>query len=388
MVRSIACVVTLCATVAVAAADPKPAALIGAEPVIAVAAQTGFVDDPVASDGQRLAYLIGDSTKSELHVMTIATKQDQVVDISAVTLHPIALALVGDRALVVGQTDDGQQTATLVELSAHGKVAPGAAVFTVPAATTMTLIMRDGKQRLVVHRAAPTKTGMRHDVQIVALENGRALSTGHLELDATGNDPKLELHVNHWADGFSRAVGTKGGEWDPKENQRTPDGEATYDLATGKFIDKHAIDDLFEQRKRYQVMADAGGVVDFAHMAWDNSAPQIWRNGHPKPVELDQAMQQYDPKSLQGIVAVDGTAWIALKVDPVNADAVARKKADPEYFDIFTVSADGKATRKARVLGTNTRFRLGVIGDKFWLLERSSGFDRGGKSLTLYQLAH
>ncbi len=383
MVRSLACVVTLCAAVAVAAAAPKPATLIGAEPVIAVTAQTGFVDDPVASDGARLAYVLGDSTKSELHVMTIATKQDQVVDISAITLHPIAIALVGDRALVVGQNDDGQQTATLIELSAHGK----AAVYTIPAATTMTLIMRDGKQRLVVHRAAPTKTGTRHDIQIVALDTGRAVASGHLELDATGNDPKLELHVNHWADGFSRAIGTKGGEWDPKENQRTPDGEATYDLATGKFIDKHAIDDLFEQRKRYQVMADAGGVVDFVHMAWDNSAPQVWHNGHPKPVELDQPMQQYDPKSLQGVVAADGSAWLALKIDPVNADAVARQKADPEYFDIFTVSADGKATRKARVLGTNTRFRLGVSGDKFWLLERSSGFDRGGKSLTLYQLA-
>ncbi len=382
MVRSLACVVSLCTAGAVAAA-PKPAALIGAEPVITVTAQTGFVDDPVASDGQRLAYVLGDSTKSELHVMTIATKQDQAVDISAVTLHPIALALVGDRALVIGQGDDGQQTATLVELSARGKVE-----YTIPAATTMTLIMRDGRQRLAVHRAVATKTGTRHDVQILALDTGRALASGHLELDATGNDPKLELHVNHWADGFSRAIGTKGGAWDPKENQRTPDGEATYDLATDRFIDKRAISDLFEQRKRYQVMADAGGVVDFVHMTWDNSAPQLWHNGHPKPVELDQAMQQYDPKSLQGIVAADGSAWIALKVDPVNPDAVARQKADPEYFDVFTVTADGKATRRARILGTNTRFRLGVIGDKFWLLERSNGFDRGGKSLTLYQLAH
>ena len=74
------------------------------------------------------------------------------------------------------------------------------------------------------------------------------------------------------------------------------------------------------------------------------------------------------------------------QADPVNPDAVARKKADPEYLDVFKAGVDGKAVRKMRILATGTRHRFGVIHDKVWLLERSKGFDRGGKSLTFYSI--
>jgi hypothetical protein len=132
-------------------------------------------------------------------------------------------------------------------------------------------------------------------------------------------------------------------------------------------------------------------------MAWDNSGVQIWHAGKTVAVALDQPITNYDPKSLQGFVAADGSAWFVLKMDPVNPDAVARKKADPEYVDVFHVGADGKATRKARVLETGLRVRFGIPGlenggaapataSRFWLLERSSGFERGGKTVTLYQL--
>jgi len=53
------------------------------------------------------------------------------------------------------------------------------------------------------------------------------------------------------------------------------------------------------------------------------------------------------------------------------------------------VGPDGKAPRKARVLAKGVRHRFGLVadkaGDKFWLLERNNGFDRGGRSLTVYQ---
>ena len=65
------------------------------------------------------------------------------------------------------------------------------------------------------------------------------------------------------------------------------------------------------------------------------------------------------------MVLPDGTAWIALKVDPVNPDAVARKKADPEYLDIFRAGPDRKAVRKARVLATGVRHRFGVVKTAF-----------------------
>src|SRR5205814_1866747 len=186
-------------------------------------------------------------------------------------------------------------------------------------------------------------------VELLALENGQRIAPPRsLELEGDVVNKKLELRINHWSDGWTRAYGVKGGEWDPKENQRSPDVEAAYDLVLGKFVETRKIDDLFEQRKRFQALADAGGRVDFVRVA--NDGVQLWRGGKVRIVELDQPLSNYEGKSVQSTVNPDGSAWIALKIDPVNPGAVARKKADPEYLDIFHVGTDGKASRKARVL--------------------------------------
>jgi hypothetical protein len=367
----------------------KPPALVGATEVKHFTTTVGFIDDVVATDDQRLAYVVADaSSKAELHVVTLATGAEQIVDISAVTLHPVGLTLAGPRAFIVGAGEDESQViGAMVELAEQGKKPAGTVVYKIPPATHITVIERDGKPRIAVHRVVATKAGMRHEAELDALENGKRIAGGHpLELDANEGNTKLEFHVNHWADGMTRAIGIKGGEWDRKENARSPDVEATYDLVAGKFIDVTKIADLFEQRRRYQALAEVGTKVEFLRMAWDNSAVQIWHNGKPRAIELDQPITNYDFKTLQGVIGADGSAWIAMKVDKTNPDAVARKKADLEYFDIFRVGTDTKAVRKARIFAPDIRHRFGVVGDRFWLIERNNGFERGGKSLTLYQL--
>ncbi|MEO8703914.1 MAG: hypothetical protein ABI867_27945 [Kofleriaceae bacterium] len=364
------------------AAQPKPVpALVGATELAKLTTPAGFIDDAVAAEGDRFAYVVADSsTKAELHVITLATKAEQVVELSAITLQPTAIELVGARALVIGVNTEGKQVAAMVEL-AKGKVA-----YKVAPATTITVITREGKRRIAVHRATTTAAGVRHEVELLAIETGSRLAARSLELAGGTTNKALDLRVNHWSDGFTRAYGIKGGEWDRKENQRSPDSEATYDVITAK-LDKKKIDDLFEQRRRFQALADAGGQLDFVRLGWDSKGLQAWRAGKPRELELDQPLATYDAKSLQGEVTSDGSVWLALKVDPVNPDAVARKKADPEYLDVFRAPADGKAARKARILAQGTRHRFGIItGDKFLLVERNQSMERGGKSLTLYQL--
>jgi hypothetical protein len=285
---------------------------------------------------------------------------------------------MGPRVFVTGLNENNEQIAALVDL------ATGKAIYKVAPATHITVITRDGQPRIAVHRL----TGGKHQVEIDALETGWRIAAGRpFELDDKGVNKATDFRVNHWSDGWTKAYGIKGGDLDRKENQRTPDTEATYDLVTGKVMDKKPITDLFEQRKRFQALESSktDASIDFVRMSWDNSAIVEWRAGKALPITLDQNLAQYDPKSLQGILVPDG-AWIALKVDPVNAEAVARKKADPEYFDIFKAGADGKAVRKARVLATGVREQLGLMRDQLYLLERSAGFDRGGKKLTIYAI--
>jgi hypothetical protein len=376
-----------------AGAQPKSTAppLVGATEIVKKTAPTGFIDDAIASDETRLAYVVGDaSTGSELHLVNVATQAETVVDLAAVTVHPISVALFGPRVFVVGQNEDGAQIAALVEPTADAAKptvkSPPKIVYKLGPATDITVVTRDGKPRIALHRATSAMTGMKHEVELDAVETGKRVAAGHaIELDGKDANKKLELTVNHWSDGYTRAHGIKGGEWEKKEDQRSPDVEATYDLVAGKFVEQTKIEDLFAQHKRFQTLAEVHDRVDFLHMTWDNSTVQIWRAGKPVGVTLDQPINNYDPKSLQGFVAADGSAWFVLKTDPVNPDAVARKKADPEYVDVFHATADGKAERKARVLETGVRVRFGTMGsDRFWLLERSSGFERGGKTLTLY----
>lgn len=380
-------------SVAALAAGPAPEnpPLVGATEVVAIAPQPGlFVDDPVASDAQRLAYVLADDAgKTELHVLTVATNQEAVVDLAAVTHHPTALHLVGERAFVIGD-DDGKPHAALVELAAHGKSRPaGTVVYKLGPASQIAVITRAGKTRVAIDRETPTDAGTRHEVELVAIETGRRIASGRpFEVDGTGYDKQLDFHVNHWSDGMTLAYGIKGGEWDRKEDQRSPDTEATYDLVSGRIVAKKPIQDLFEQRKRFQVLASAGGTLDFLRMKWNNSVVQIWHGGAKTDAVLDQPIATYAPKSLQGVVEPDGSAWIALAVDPVNPAAVAHQKTDPEYLDVFHAGSDGKAERVARVLAPGLHEQFGVMGhDRFWLLERSSGFARGGRKLTLYQLA-
>lgn len=370
---------------------PKPNVpeVVGATEVVKLTATGGFVDDAVAVDDARIAYVVSDAaSKAELHVYTIATKADATVDLAAVTLTPVDLAFVGkERMLVIGKTDDGNKMAALVELNPNLKKR---VVYKLAAATDMAIITRDGAKRLAVHTVGAGAGGaIKHTVELVSLETGKRVGAQRsLEVGEDGTNAKLGFRVNHWSDGYSKAHGIKQGEWDRKENERAPDFETTYDLVTGKFVDKQKIGDLFEQRRRFQTLASAelNGRTDIVRMNWDNATVQLWRAGKLRTIELDQAITQYDPKSLQGVIAADGSAWLMFKVDPTNQEAVARKKADPQYVDIFRVTADGKtATRKARVLAHEVRMRFGAVGEKFWLVERNNGFERGGKWVALYQ---
>lgn len=408
MLRATSWIVALVASTAVAAAQPgrapgppapKPVErpvpnvppLVGGTEVLRLTTPTGFIDDAVAAQGDRLAYVVADAaTKAELHVVSLASKAElAVVDLAPVTLQPIELHFVGARLLVLGRTDDGRVHGALVELADKGKGKPaGTVVYKIAPATHLTVITRDGKPRVAVHRATKTAAGgTRHEVELLALDTGRRVGAVRaLELDGADTHKPQEFRVNHWSDGWTRAHGIKAGEWDRKEDQRSPDAEATYDFVTGK-LTKIKITDLFEQRRRFQALADADGRLDFVRVAQDWSGVQVWSAGKPVSLKLDQPFATYDNKSLQGMVEPDGSAWLVLQVDPVNADAVARKKADPEYVDVFRASRDGQAVRKMRVLAHMARVRFGVIGDKVWLLERNKGFERGGKSLAIYQLA-
>jgi hypothetical protein len=385
------------------AADSKLPQIEGANELMKLTASAGFVDDvaAVSSDNQRLAYVVADtSPKAEVHVVQFGcakcadNKQEIVVDVSAVTLRPTQLRLVGaNRVFVIGAAPDGSGNGNgngvaNTQVAALFDLATKKPVYKLGPAVAINVMKADNTQRVFAHFVDVTPKGEMHHIEKFSLENGKRLMKAKgLEL-VNGYEKRIGLKVNHWDESWTRAVGLKDGAWVKKEDQRSPDTEAIYDLKLGRYVVDKPVTDLFEQRKRFASLADSNGTADFLRMAADNGSIQLWHAGQVKTIELDQPLASYDPKSLQGVVNADGSEWVALEVDPVNVEAVARKKADPEYLDVFKVGADGKAVRKARVLGKGVRFRFGVLGVRnFWLLERSPGSDRGGRALTIYSFA-
>jgi hypothetical protein len=254
-------------------------------------------------------------------------------------------------------------------------------------------VLWQGQPRAALHRVTIKTAGkgtVTHALELVDLDKGKRIGKLHsLVLDGAGNAARLDFHVEFWWHGFADAAGVKGGHWDPEENQRTPDVAADYDLLEEKFSTS-PIDDPIKFAKRTQVLAARPSPTDmvFARMADDLSGLELWAGGTPNDLALDQDAAQYDPASLISIVDAKYQPWLVLEVDPTNAAAVKRKRADPQYIDLFAIDSTAmKAVRKGRVLAAPKKhYASGALGDEWWLFERSVGFDRGGTSITIYKL--
>jgi hypothetical protein len=373
-------------TTAAQPVKPKPPAqtLVGVTEGFRFTPETGFVDDPIGTDGTRVAFVVADTAGTAvLHVVDTSGKELAApIDLKAITLVPKSLTFVGDRVLVTGG-EVGTELAALVDLT--GKV-----IYKTPVTTRASVITRDGKVRVALFTAAETKTGAtKYTVELRAAETGKRVGKPRtIEVDASHKSAKLDFRVNHWTSGWTRVVGTKAGGWNKKEDQQSPDVEVAYDMVTGKFGATTEITDVLAQRKRFSTLAASSGKDAFVRMKDDLSEIELWKNGEKTVVALDQPLVAYGDarRSLDVAFGGDGAAWIALQVDPVNVEAVKRKKADPEFWDLFAVDAAGKGTRRARVYAGGTRFDFGFVGSTLWIIDRNVGFDRGGKSLAFYTL--
>ncbi|MEZ4365490.1 MAG: hypothetical protein R2939_04270 [Kofleriaceae bacterium] len=400
--RAVSLVLAAAASVAaVAAAAPAPHApraparrpslppMVGLTEQWSVRPTEGFIDDAIASDGQRLVYVIADSAGSAVaHVLDLATKSElATLELAPVTPRPTTVALVGDAVLTIGTDDDGRDVA--------GVVTPeGGIAWRVGPVDRITPITRDGVAALALVTRTDVRGGARFTVELRAVATGKRLGkVRSLDLDATGRVGKLGFTVNHWTEGGTRAVGILEGTWDRKQDQRAPDREATYDLVRGEFTAKATIVDVVAHRRRLLELAGLapGGLAPaFARLSPDRTTLSVWQAGRAREITLGEPLAQYQPASLElATVGTGPTApvWLALQVDPTNAGAVARKRADPEYWDLFAVDG-GVATRRGRLLATGQHLTFGMATDAVaWVLERNVGFDRGGKSLRLVAVA-
>jgi hypothetical protein len=375
-------------------AKPKPknapAPLVGLTQTQRIEPASGLIDVAIAADGAGLlAYVAADAAShAEVHVFDIATGTDvRVVDVSAFTTAPSRLWFTGKGKdapiLVVGppaSAIDGTQSTVQKAWLLDPKAKKGPRAF--GPGEAIVLAERKGKRFVAVRTSKVGKKGTVYTFTRFDLKKGKKIGKPKtLTLDGG-------FTFHHWtADGMI-AVGTKEGDFDKKEDVRLPDSEAWFDGLdpAAKKPTVSAIKDPMAHARRWQTLATEGGRSLFARVADDLDGVELWRDDQPAKLALDQPWQQYEPKSLSFGVGDDGTVWIGLAVDPWNREAVGRKKADADYFDVFRVDG-ANAIRVGRVLAPKGRFAIGATAGQVWLLERNVGFDRGGKTLTFYSTA-
>ena len=359
---------------------PPPAELVGLTQTGSLIPDRGFVDDPVASDGTRLAVVVTDGAGLvEAKVLGPDGVSHASINLAAVIPTVRRLYLMGTRLFVVA--DDpagGPVTAALIELD--GKVVRRHA-----RATDLAVRRIGGKDTVVAYSRSTGGGGEQHQIALYDLVSAKKIAKrgGKVLVGADGRDKKLDLRVDYWLDDYTVVAGLRGGVWRKHEDQRSPDTRALYDLVTGAWVKDEPIADLHAHARDLETLVAHSGERAFVNVPGGGDL-EVWRDGGVTRVALDPPLATYDPSTARLALRGD-RVWISLVVDPVNPAAVARKKADPEYLDLFEVVGT-RAIRRARVLAPEKKLTWGWSGDTLWVLEKNVGFARGGKALRFYRL--
>jgi hypothetical protein len=371
---------------AVQAADPPT--IQSGTLVKSVVPEHGFIDDPFAFDGAggRLAYVSADAAShAEIIVLDLAQRaQLMSVDISAFTTAPIEIefALAGDHFFVIEQPGKtGPKRAAL--MSASGKIVRTFG----PADDIVRAVVAD-QAAVVLYTTSEARAKRRpkfvqHTVEVRGLATGKRIGKRTtLSTDLTGHSKQLDFTFRYWANGYTSAVGIKGGTWDRREDQRSPDAEGWYDMPTRKFSRQMKIENVVDHTKRMQELSGHPNESAFLEVAQDLSGIRLVSEDKPTAsVSLDIPFHRYDRTTLRYRRSADGGFLFPLAVDPVNPDAVARKRADKVWLDLYELAPGAtKAKRRARLHLADKRDVMWRATNRYWaVVPRHVGFDRGGK---------
>ena len=358
----------------------------------------GFVDSPVTFDaaGGRLLYVNTDAAElCELVVWDLGSKTEVMrIDLKPFTTAPLAVHDVvdGEHFLVVARgAAEGTVAAAIVDRK-------GAVTRKFGPATDIVRVQYEGEDAVgaylreeVAGKKKNDRPVVRHTIDVFALRSGKRLGKrAIITTDPDGFSKKLDFRVNHWLLGYTRAVGIKGGEYDKKEDQRSPNVEAWYDAPRATFARKTPVADVVEHTKRLQILAQHPNESTFVAIASDLSGLVLYADGAaPTPIELAEPFRHYLHTSFLPQPAQPGQPlFFTLEIDPVHPDAVERKRAEEKWLDLYMLAPGNKrAERLARLPLDDDQpgYRWRARSTRWVLVPRHVGFERGGGSLLIYE---
>lgn len=381
------------AAIVSASALAQPAA-----PIFTLKPDKGFIDDPVALDGNkgRLALLRTDSASfARIEVIELETGKS-VLTVPAGDPQQLFERLLfagrGGVVLVTRHPSTGKRTAQ--HFGADGKPLGLAGPY-----TDFGLAVRGGQTFLIGwdQRAGGGDTKIvvsQHQMDGLArVGKARALTiTRQGELKETG------LKVLAWQDGFTQILGQKTGGYDKKRDVRVPDRAAVFDVLQSAYVFEQEIGDVIAWASANVLRRNRPNRTSFVVVADDEKGLLIVdAMGRRTPAPLPVEFHLFDPRSLvEQEDPLAGVLNFSLSIDPLNPDALGRQKADPEFLHVFAVrpqprsasAATGIAVTKVLETALDHRPASWTASGKFVaVLRKHKSFSRGGDELQVFAAA-
>ena len=317
--------------------------------------------------------------------------------------------LPDDKILVVMRDLEtrGQYTASIYSLKTHAEVpVPGG----IGPATEISLTTIDGVLAIVaVSKPGPQSPqdprsllSSEYKFSAFSAATGKPLAQRTYKLDEEGKivTPSGLAMPLYFLDGFATWVVKQSGAFDKKKDLRQPDFLAFLDVLSGKvrttrpIANPPAMMDLKRVRAAHHdsvvVLAEDGTNQVEIVSALERGQPDGPTEARA-PLPLPRPAGMYESTSLRFVRLRPSTLLLSLMVDPVNEDAVAAKRTDPDEVDFCTVDLTGDkpgpAQRKLKLLaGKRPLGWVASPSGRVVVLRKHKGFSRGGTEAEVYDL--
>jgi hypothetical protein len=206
--------------------------------------------------------------------------------------------------------------------------------------------------------------------------------------DVAGGLKTPQVRVVGFYDGYTRLLGERLGAYDKAADVRKPPRKVVIDTLSGKILEETEISEVVGWAVTGQLRRDHPGQALFVDLNQDGSGvDMIDAMGKRLPATLAVPFRFYDPKTLSvEEVAAPNRLTFGIGVDPLNPDALKRKKADLPMLDVYAADvSDGTVKLRGRVF-TPRPVTFRTRADKLVVLKRFKSFARGGDELQIFDL--
>ncbi len=358
----------------------------------------GFFDEVFGIDdaGKQLAVIRGDgATYSKIEIYDLEARPPKLTAsfdppnknliVSRVELLP-----PGKGVVLIGRDkpdDSAPLTAFLVDTS--GKVAAK-----VGPVTAFGRPPDDGTPRAALLVAFDRKPGARgaeasYAVTPYTLATLAPAGKGRVyKTDLAGELKAPPVRFIGFYDGYTRILGERAGAYEKAEDVRGHPKRTVVDALTGKTVSETEITDPVGWAITGQLRRDKPGQSLFVDLNQDGSGVDVIdAMGKKMPASLAVPFHLYDPRTL---VFEEGPApnrlSFGIAVDPLNPEAIKRKKAELPMLDLYAAdTADGMVRARGRVF-TPRPVTYRVRAHTLVVLKRFKSFARGGDEIQVFEL--